>query len=193
MFSRAVCFSLSSSRRLCGENSLSQSVIRNSETLSRRINKLLVANRAEIALRIFRTCRAMAISTVGVYSDAVRETPHARAAGESVYIGGDAPPDSYSNIEAIIDAARRTGADAIHPGYGFLSENADLASACENAGITFVGPRPDTIRRMGLKSVARGIANAAGVQVVPGYDGQDQTPSVLREAILRIGFPALVK
>ena len=156
-------------------------------------NRLLVANRGEIALRIARTCRVMGIGTVAIYSDADRDAPHVRAAGEAIHIGPPPAADSYLRIDAIIEAARRTGADAIHPGYGFLSENADFAAACETSGITFIGPCADVIRKMGLKNVARGIARDAGVAVVPGYDADDQTSAALRDAILGIGFPALIK
>ena len=140
------------------------------------IRKLLVANRGEIARRIFRTCEGMGISTVAVYSDADRDAPHVRDAREAVHIGAAASSESYLAIPKIIAAARRTGADAIHPGYGFLAENVALAQACEDAGITFTGPRPETIGAMGSKVNARKIAIAAGVPVIPAD-----------------GFPLLVK
>ena len=136
----------------------------------KQIRKLLVANRGEIARRIFRTCDQLGISTVAVYSDADRDAPHAREAREAVHIGAAPSRDSYLSIAKIIDAARRTGADAIHPGYGFLAENADFAAACEAAAITFIGPRAETIRGMGSKIEARKIATAAGVPVIP-HDG----------------------
>ncbi|HEU4387643.1 MAG TPA: biotin carboxylase N-terminal domain-containing protein [Blastocatellia bacterium] len=161
--------------------------------MTKSIQKVLVANRGEIAVRIFRSCAAMGMSTIAVYSDADRDTVHVRAADEGVRIGPPPPLDSYLNIGAIIDAADRAGADAIHPGYGFLSESADFAAACESAGIIFIGPRSDVIRQMGLKSVARGIARQAGVPVVPGYDGADQSSSALRGAIQQVGFPVLIK
>jgi acetyl/propionyl-CoA carboxylase alpha subunit len=140
------------------------------------IRKLLVANRGEIARRIFRTCEELGIATVAVYSDADRDAPHVRDAREAVHIGPAASIESYLAIANIIAAARKTGTDAIHPGYGFLAENAAFAQACEDSGITFIGPRPETIRAMGSKANARKIAIAAGVPVAPAE-----------------GFPLLVK
>jgi 3-methylcrotonyl-CoA carboxylase alpha subunit len=157
------------------------------------INKILIANRGEIALRVMRTCRAMGIATVTVYSDADASALHVRSAEEAVHIGAAPAKDSYLNIPKIIEAARLTGADAIHPGYGFLSENAEFAEACLAAGIVFIGPAPDAMRKMGLKSCARNLAGAAGVPIVPGYDGDDQSDETLRAEILKIGFPALIK
>ncbi len=142
----------------------------------RPIRKLLVANRGEIARRIFRTCEELGIATIAVYSDADRDAPHVRDAREAVHIGPAASGESYLAIPKIIAAARRTGADAIHPGYGFLAENPAFAQACCDAGITFIGPRPETIRAMGSKINARKIAIAAGVPVAPTE-----------------GFPLLVK
>lgn len=135
----------------------------------------------------------MGISTVAVYSDADTRAPHVRFADEAVHIGPAPSKDSYLNIEKIIEAAKRTGVEAIHPGYGFLSENADFAEACKAAGIAFIGPAPDVIRKMGLKNTARQIMFAAGVPVVPGYDGEDQSPAVLRERAMTIGLPVLIK
>ncbi len=155
--------------------------------------KILVANRGEIALRVMRTCRAMGIATVGVYSDADANAPHVRFADEAVWLGAAPVKDSYLNADKILDAAKRAGADAIHPGYGFLSENAEFADACAAAGIVFIGPRPDAIRKMGLKSPARKLAAAAGCPVVPGYDGEAQDDEILRSEILKIGFPVLIK
>jgi len=155
--------------------------------------KILIANRGEIALRVMRTCRAMGIATVAVYSDADANAPHVRAAGEAVPIGAAPAKESYLNIANIIQAAQTTGADAIHPGYGFLSETAEFAEACRAAGLVFIGPAPDVIRKMGLKSHARRLAVAAGVPVVPGYDGDDQSDEALRAEILKIGFPVLIK
>src|SRR6185369_10401007 len=128
-------------------------------------DSILIANRGEIAVRVMRTCRAMGISTVAVYSDADARAPHVRFADEAVHIGPALSKDSYLNIEKIIDAAKRTGAEAIHPGYGFLSETADFAEACESAGITFIGPSSDAIRKMGLKNTARRIMAEAGVPI----------------------------
>ena len=161
--------------------------------MARSFKKILVANRGEIALRIMRTCRAMGISTVAVYSDADLRAPHTRFADEAVHIGPSAPRDSYLRIDKVLDAARRTGAGAIHPGYGFLSENADFAEACEAAGVTFIGPAADVIRKMGLKSVARSLTAEAGIPVVPGYNGEDQSFESLRAQALLPGFPILIK
>jgi acetyl-CoA carboxylase biotin carboxylase subunit len=155
--------------------------------------KILVANRGEIALRVMRTCRAMGIATVTVYSDADGDAPHTRFADESVHIGASPSKESYLNIEKIIEAARRSGADAIHPGYGFLSENADFPEACAAAGLVFIGPSPGSIHQMGLKTAARKLAAEIGVPITPGYDGEDQSLKTLRPEIIRIGFPVLIK
>ena len=159
----------------------------------RHFTKILIANRGEIALRVMRTCRALGISTVAVYSDAEPRAPHVRFADEAVHIGPSPSTDSYLNIKRIIEAAQRTGAEAIHPGYGFLSENAEFAAACKSAGITFIGPAVDAIRKMGLKSTARRLMAEAGVPVVPGYDGDDQSVEALREHAIRTGMPVLIK
>ncbi len=159
----------------------------------RYFSKILIANRGEIALRVMRTCRAMGISTVAVYSDADARAPHVRFADEAVHIGPAPSKDSYLNVEKIIDAAKRTGAEAIHPGYGFLSENADFAAACEAADITFIGPTADAIRKMGLKSTARRMMAEAGVPIVPGYDGDDQSIEPLSKNAEAIGLPVLIK
>ncbi len=160
---------------------------------SKILPKILIANRGEIALRVMRTCRAMGIATVAVYSDADANAPHVRFADEAVHIGAAPAKDSYLNAEKILEAAKLTGAEAIHPGYGFLSENADFAEACTTAGIVFIGPSPEAIRQMGLKSPARKLAAAAGCPVVPGYDGEDQNDATLQSEILKIGFPVLIK
>ncbi|HEX4946842.1 MAG TPA: acetyl-CoA carboxylase biotin carboxylase subunit [Blastocatellia bacterium] len=157
------------------------------------MRKLLIANRGEIAVRIMRTCRQLGITTVAVYSDADVHAPHTRFADEAVYIGAAAAKESYLNIERILAAAARTNADAIHPGYGFLSENAEFAEACATAGITFIGPSPQAIRQMGLKIAGRQIAADAGVPTVPGYNGEDQSNAALRDQMLGIGFPVLIK
>src|SRR5215467_7321809 len=141
---------------------------------ARTFRKILVANRGEIALRVMRSCRAMGIETVAVYSDADAQAPHVRFAGEAVHLGAAPARDSYLRIEKIIEAAIRTGAHAIHPGYGFLSENAEFAESCAAAGIVFVGPPPEAIRAMGLKDRAKALMAKAGVPVVPGYHGERQ-------------------
>jgi len=155
--------------------------------------KILVANRGEIASRVLRTCRTMGIATVAVYSDADVNSPHVRFADEAVHLGAAPAKDSYLNIARMIEAAKQTGAEAIHPGYGFLSENPEFAEACAAAGIVFIGPQPEAIRKMGLKSPARKLAAAAGAPVVPGYDGENQDDETLRAELLKIGFPVLIK
>ena len=157
------------------------------------IRTLLIANRGEIARRIIRTARRMGIVTVAVYSDADAHAPHVREADRAVRIGGAAATDSYLNAEAIVAAARSSGANAIHPGYGFLSENADFAEACAAAGFVFVGPPPGAIRAMGDKARAKKTVAEAGVPVVPGHEGPEQSADALAEAAHRIGFPLLVK
>ena len=156
-------------------------------------SKILVANRGEIALRIIHTCRQLGISTVAVYSDADVTAPHAKAADEAIYLGAALASESYLDSAKIIAAALRTNCDALHPGYGFLSENADFAAACAAARIIFIGPETDVIRPLGLKNAARKIAADAGLQIVPGYDGSDQSNENLRAEILRLGFPVLIK
>ena len=155
------------------------------------IDKVLVANRGEIALRVMRTCRAMGIATVAVYSDADADAPFVRFADEAVRVGAPPARESYLVIPSLLDAARRTGADAIHPGYGFLSENPLFAEAVADAGLAFIGPPAHVIRSLGSKQAAKRIAQRAGVPVVPGYHGDDQ--SVLVEQAREIGFPLLVK
>ena len=159
----------------------------------RSFRKILVANRGEIALRVMRTCHAMGIATVAIYSDADVAALHTRFAGEAVRLGPAPSKDSYLNIEKIIEAARLTQADAIHPGYGFLSENPEFAEACAAAGLIFIGPSAESIRLMGLKSVARKLMGQIGVPIVPGYDGDDQSLDTLRAQMLKIGFPILIK
>ncbi len=154
--------------------------------------KILIANRGEIAVRIIRTCRELGIQTVAVYSEADRRALHARMADEAVAIGPSPAGQSYLDVERIIAAARRSGAQAIHPGYGFLSERADFAQAARDAGLTFIGPPPAAIEAMGDKGRARAAAQAAGVPVTPGYQGEDRDETLRAQAAL-IGFPLLVK
>ncbi len=158
-----------------------------------KIARLLIANRGEIACRVIRTCRRLGVHTIAVYSEADRAALHVRMADEAHCIGPAPARDSYLNGAAVIGAARGSRADAIHPGYGFLSENAEFAAACESAGIRFVGPPPAAIRAMGLKHEAKAIVSAAGVPVVPGYMGDDQAAARLAKEAARIGFPMLVK
>jgi acetyl-CoA carboxylase biotin carboxylase subunit len=155
--------------------------------------RVLVANRGEIARRVIRTCRALGVETVAVYADADADEPHVRDADEAVRLGPAPARDSYLVVDAVIDAARRTGADAIHPGYGFLSENAAFAEACADAGITFIGPSPDVIRLMGDKAAAKRHLEAAGVPVVPGRHDEALSDAALTAAAGDIGYPVLVK
>ena len=160
---------------------------------ARLMKSLLIANRGEIACRIIRTAREMGIRTVAVYSDADAKALHVRLADEAVHIGPSPAVESYLIADKIIAAAKATGAEAIHPGYGFLSENADFAQAVIDAGLVWVGPKPDSIRAMGLKDAAKNLMSAAGVQVTPGYIGDDQSPARLAKEAAAIGFPVLIK
>jgi 3-methylcrotonyl-CoA carboxylase alpha subunit len=155
--------------------------------------KLLIANRGEIACRVARTARRMGIRTVAVYSDADAHSAHVAACDEAVHIGGPRPQDSYLRGDVILEAARSTGSDAIHPGYGFLSENAEFAADCAKAGIMFVGPSPQAIAAMGSKSAAKALMEKAGVPLTPGYHGERQEPDYLLKEAARIGFPVLIK
>ncbi|MDB5679811.1 acetyl/propionyl/methylcrotonyl-CoA carboxylase subunit alpha [Sphingomonas bacterium] len=157
------------------------------------LNSLLIANRGEIACRIIRTARAMGVRTVAVYSDADANALHVRQADEAVHIGPSPARESYLVGDKIIAAAKQTGAEAIHPGYGFLSENADFAQAVKDAGLIWVGPNPDSIRAMGLKDAAKERMIAAGVPVTPGYLGADQSPERLQAEADAIGYPVLIK
>lgn len=157
------------------------------------LNKLLVANRGEIALRVMKTARRMGLATVAVYSDADAHAPHVKFADEAVRLGGPASADSYLNTAAILRAAKLTGADCLHPGYGFLSENPDFAQAVLDAGITFVGPTPAAIRAMGLKREAKALVGKRGVPLVPGFDGGDQSTALLEAKALEIGLPVIFK
>ena len=161
--------------------------------MSSMITKILVANRGEIALRVLRTCREMGIATVAVFSDADSGAPFVRAADEAVRIGPAPASESYLVTERLLEAARRTGADAIHPGYGFLSENAAFAEAVEGAGLVFIGPRPDSIRAMGSKAEAKRLMMASGVPVIPGWQGEEQDTAGLAARAREVGFPLLVK
>ena len=156
-------------------------------------DSLLIANRGEIACRIIRTARRLGVRTIAVYSEADRGALHVRLADEAVEIGPAEARQSYLDGERILRVARETGAAAIHPGYGFLSENASFARACREAGVVFVGPPAESIERMGSKSEARQLMAAAGVPVLPGYDGEDQSDGALEAEALRLGFPLLVK
>jgi geranyl-CoA carboxylase alpha subunit len=157
------------------------------------MKKLLVANRGEIARRIFRTAHAMGISTAAVYSDADAQALHVREATSSCALQGNASADTYLRIDKLLAAAKATGADAVHPGYGFLSENAEFAQAVMDAGLIWVGPPPAAIRQLGSKSAAKAIAQARGVPCLPGYYGSDQTDERLMQEALHVGLPLMVK
>jgi 3-methylcrotonyl-CoA carboxylase alpha subunit len=156
-------------------------------------SKILIANRGEIACRVIKTARRLGIKTVAVYSDADRNARHVAMADEAVHIGPSPARDSYLVADKIIAAAQHTGAQAIHPGYGFLSENAGFAETCAKAGIVFIGPPPSAIHAMGSKSEAKKIMEKAKVPLVPGYHGDDQSPDLLAKEAQRIGFPVLIK
>ncbi|WP_366139419.1 acetyl/propionyl/methylcrotonyl-CoA carboxylase subunit alpha [uncultured Rhodoferax sp.] len=155
--------------------------------------KILIANRGEIACRVAATAARLAIKTVAVYSDADAGAKHVAACDEAVHIGGSAPKDSYLRWEKIIEAAKATGAQAIHPGYGFLSENEEFANACAQAGLVFIGPPASAILAMGLKAESKQLMEKAGVPLVPGYHGADQDPALLQREADRIGYPVLIK
>src|SRR5437588_2318740 len=155
--------------------------------------KILIANRGEIAVRVIRACGELGITSVAVYSDVDRAALHVRKADEAYHIGPAPAPESYLKIEKILDVAKRAGADAIHPGYGFLSENAAFAQACADAGVKFIGPSPEAIRVMGDKAEAKRRMIAAGVPCVPGYQDENQSDARLAQEAARIGFPVMVK
>jgi len=155
--------------------------------------KILIANRGEIACRVAATARRMGVKTVAVYSDADASAKHVAACDEAVHIGGSAPKDSYLRWERIIEAAKQTGAQAIHPGYGFLSENEEFAQACAKAGLVFIGPPASAIQAMGLKAESKRLMAKAGVPLVPGYQGEDQDPALLQREADAIGYPVLIK
>ena len=156
-------------------------------------HKILIANRGEIALRIIRSARALGYRTVAVFSSADAGARHVREADQAVAIGEPLPAQSYLRIEAIIDAARRSGADAIHPGYGFLAENDAFAQACQDAGLVFIGPSAGAIRAMGNKAGAKRLMMQAGVPCIPGYQGEDQSEPELTSEAARIGYPIMIK
>jgi 3-methylcrotonyl-CoA carboxylase alpha subunit len=156
-------------------------------------SKILIANRGEIACRVAATARRLGVKTVAVYSDADADARHVRACDEVVHVGGNAPRESYLQWQRIIEAARTRGAQAIHPGYGFLSENEDFARACGDAGLVFIGPPAEAIAAMGSKAAAKSLMERAGVPLVPGYHGQDNDPALLQREAGRIGFPVLIK
>ena len=155
--------------------------------------KILIANRGEIACRVAATAQRMAIKSVAVYSDADADAKHVSCCDEAVHIGGSAPKDSYLRWEAIIEAAKATGAEAIHPGYGFLSENEAFAQACADNGLVFIGPPPSAIKAMGLKAESKQLMEKAGVPLVPGYHGADQSPELLKREADRMRYPVLIK
>jgi 3-methylcrotonyl-CoA carboxylase alpha subunit len=159
----------------------------------RRFRNLLIANRGEIACRVIRTAKAMGLRTVAVYSEADRNAMHVAMADEAVLLGPARARDSYLNVERVIDAAHKSGAEAVHPGYGFLSENAEFAQACADAGLVFVGPTADMMTAMGSKSGSKMLMEKAGVPLVPGYHGEAQDEATLAKAADKVGFPVLVK
>jgi 3-methylcrotonyl-CoA carboxylase alpha subunit len=168
-------------------------MLMNRSKLYRRFRTLLIANRGEIACRVIRSARAMGLRTVAVYSEADRDAMHVAMADEAVLLGPARARDSYLNIERVIEAARKTGAEAVHPGYGFLSENAEFAQACLNAGLVFVGPTAAMMTAMGSKSGSKQLMEKAGVPLVPGYHGEAQDEAILAGAADKIGYPVLVK
>ena len=155
--------------------------------------KILIANRGEIALRVMRTAKRLGFETVAVYSTADAHARHVREADQAVWIGESQPSQSYLRIDAIVAAAKASGADAVHPGYGFLAENAEFAKACRDAGLVFIGPSPEAIHTMGHKAGAKDIMQKAGVPCVPGYQGEDQSDDAMLTAAKRIGFPVMIK
>ncbi len=173
--------------------SLRQTKIKFEKKQATMFNKILIANRGEIACRVAATARRMGIRTVAVYSDADASAKHVAVCDEAVHIGGNAPRDSYLQWQRILQAAQATGAQAVHPGYGFLSENDAFAQACADAGLVFIGPSPAAIRAMGLKAESKQLMATAGVPLVPGYHGADQDPALLQREADSIGYPVLIK
>src|SRR5579863_1970572 len=155
--------------------------------------KILIANRGEIAVRVICACKDLGIRTVAVYSEADSHSLHRRFADEAICIGPAKSAGSYLNIPSVISAAEISNADAVHPGYGFLSENADFAEVCETSGLKFIGPRPDVIRRMGLKEIARSVMDAAGVPILPGSLGILKSVEEGQQIAGEIGYPVMLK
>jgi acetyl-CoA carboxylase biotin carboxylase subunit len=160
---------------------------------SRRFRRILVANRGEVAVRIIRACRELGILATAIHSDVDRSALHVELADEAINVGGDRAAESYLNIPRIVAVARRAGVDAVHPGFGFLSENAEFAAAVRDAGMAFIGPSAEAIRLMGSKTRARRFVRELGIPVVPGDDGDEQTPEELEAAAVRLGFPVAIK
>ncbi len=167
--------------------------MRNGSVQHRPFHKVLVANRGEIALRVMRSARRLGLGVVAVYSDADRDALHVRQADQAVRIGEALPAQSYLNIPGIIAAAKASGADAVHPGYGFLAENEEFAQACKDAGLVFIGPSPQAIEAMGNKAGAKDIMKQAGVPIVPGYQGAEQGDEIMLAEARKIGFPVMIK
>jgi 3-methylcrotonyl-CoA carboxylase alpha subunit len=155
--------------------------------------KLLIANRGEIAVRIAQACRELGVRAVAVYSDADRDALHVALADEAYYLGPAPAADSYLRSERLLAIARRAGVEAVHPGYGFLAENADFAAACEAVGLVFVGPPPAALRLLGDKAAAKRLARRVGLPVVPGYQGAAQAPALLARRAAQLGYPLLIK
>ena len=156
-------------------------------------SKILIANRGEIAMRIIRSAKSLGYSTVAIYSQADADLPHVASADYAICVGSAVAKDSYLSIPKVIEAAVRAGAQAVHPGYGFLSESAEFASACKEVGLVFVGPSPEAIRSMADKSTAKQLMHDHGVPCIPGYDGSTQSDSVMKQEADRIGFPVMIK
>src|SRR5260221_1262702 len=167
--------------------------MRNGAVKASVFRKILIANRGEIALRIMHTARRLGYGVVAVYSDADAGALHVREADEAVRIGEALPAQSYLRLDAIIAAAKASGADAVHPGYGFLAENEAFAQACRDSGLVFIGPSPDALQAIGNKAGAKAIMQAAGVPCVPGYQGADQSDAVMFAEAKKIGFPVMIK
>src|SRR5277367_947416 len=157
------------------------------------IRRLLIANRGEIVCRIARTAKRLSVASIAVYSEADRDAQHVRVADEAYLLGPAPAAESYLNIDKLVALALRVGADAVHPGYGFLSENAAFAQACLDAGLVFIGPPPAAIRSMGSKSASKAAMAAAGVPVAPGFHGAEQSVAHLKNEAMRIGFPLIIK